>query len=106
MSRHDDDAWNDAPDGPTLREAEADADEPIGSERRGLDNAAAIAAGDACAGCGAYPARCECVEPRDTIETPAPVCSVCGKTIELDPTYDNGEGPLYCDPCHDEVYPS
>ncbi len=28
MSHLDDNAWNDAPDGPTLREAEADADEP------------------------------------------------------------------------------
>lgn len=48
-------------------------DEPIGSERRGFDMSAAIAAGVACEGCGAYPVACICNEPRDTIETPAPV---------------------------------
>ncbi len=35
-----------------------------------------------------------------------PTCSVCDKAIELDPTCDNSEGPLYCEPCHDEEYPS
>lgn len=106
MSCHGDGAWGDPPEGVDDAEPFEERDEePIGSERRGLLNAAAIASGDACAGCGAYPAACFCVEPRGTIETPEPVCSVCGKAIELDPTCDNSEGPLYCEPCHDKVYP-
>ncbi len=71
MSRHEDDAWNDAPDEPTLREADADADEfidPLTVERGPCCNNGE---------CG----REDCPnaeEPRDTIKTPAPVCAGCG----------------------------
>ncbi len=46
-------------------------------------------------------------EPRDTIPTvpEAALCSVCAVAIELDPTVDNSTDPLYCEPCHDKVYP-
>ncbi len=38
-------------------------------------------------------------------ETPAPQCSVCHVPILTDDDYESGD-VLYCEPCHDEEYPS